>query len=234
MPFPLTWQKKIITELKDSGEVTRGWLGVLIQDVSPEIAEYYGKKGLKGVLLSEVYEGEPAAEAGLKPGDIIIELNGKPVDSVRKLTSAVANIPVGDTAEIKVLREGKEMTFKAKVAKRDENKLAGLSGTPGKAPSAGKEDAYGLGLSDLDAALTKKFGIDEETKGVVITAVKPKSEAAKAGVRPGDVVKEVNRKKVATVDEYNKIIKGLKKDEDLKLFIWRANEGFKVIDIATK
>ena len=228
--IPINMARKVITELKEKGEVTRGWLGVLVQEMTPELAEYYGDKNLKGVLLSEVYAGHPAAEGGLMAEDIIIELNGVKIDSPRKLTAEVANIPVGETVEVKALRGDKEMSFKIKVGKRDEDQLAGLAGTPGKNVPVTKDDAYGLSLNDLTPELAKKLKI-EETAGVVITGVKAKSAAAKAGLRTGDVIREVNRQKVNTVEEYNKAIKNLKKDDELKLFILRVNEGFKVIEI---
>lgn len=227
--IPINMARKIIVQLKENGEVTRGWLGVLIQDVTPEMAEYYGNKELKGVLLSEVYTGDPAAEAGLKAGDIVLELNGVKIDEARKLTAQVANIPVGDSAEIKILRDGKEITFKVKIAKREEGRLADLSINP-KTPPATKEDGLGLGLSNLDAALAKKYSIEEKT-GVVVTAVKSKSAAAKAGLLPGDMVKEIDRQKVNTVDDYKKVVNNIKKDENLKFLIWRVNEGFRVIEV---
>lgn len=228
--IPINMAKKVITELKENGEVTRGWLGVLVQDITPEIAEYYGDKNLKGVMLSDVYAGHPAAEGGLLAEDIVLEINGVKIDSARKLTAEVAGISVGETAEVKVLRNDKEMIFKIKVGKRDEGQLAGLAGIPDKSVPPAKDDAYGLILSDLTPELAKKHKI-EETAGVLITNVKSKSAAAKAGLRVGDVIKEVNRQKVATVAEYNKIVKNLKKDEALKLFIWRVNEGFRVFEI---
>lgn len=229
--IPINMVSKIIGELKEHGEVTRGWIGVLIQDATPEIAEYYGVKGRKGVILSEVYAGHPAAEAGLQAGDFVYELNGVQIDSMHKLTSQVANIPVGETAEIKALRGGKEMSFKVKVGKRDEAQLAGLSGMEQERyPAVAEDDAYGLNLSDLNPDLAKKLGLEEKS-GVVVTAVKAKSAAAKAGLRVGDIIKEVNRQKVNTVAEYNKAVDKLKEKDELKLFIWRSSEGFKVIDI---
>lgn len=228
--IPINMARKIVTELKETGEVTRGWLGVLIQDVTPEIAEYYGKKGLKGVLVGEVYADSPAAKGGLKAGDIIMELNGEKMDAARALTARVANIAVDETVELKVLRDGKETSVKVKIGKRDEDHLAGLMNPQGKSEPALKNDVYGLSLNNLTPELAQKYHIEEKS-GVVVTAVKTKSAAAKAGLKTGDLIKEVNRQKINAVEDYRKAVAGLKPGEGLTLFIWRAGEGFKVVDI---
>lgn len=228
--IPINMAKKIIGELKENGEVTRGWLGVVVQEIPPEMVDYYDIKGLKGIMLSEVMADHPAAKAGLKAGDIILEVNGTPIDTTRKLTALVADIPVGGIAEVKILRDGKEMTIKVTVGKRDESLLAGTSSSSGKNAPAVKDGAYGLSITTLTPELAQKNNIDDPT-GVIITAVKPKSEAAKAKLKSGDVIKEVNRIKVNTVEEFDKAIADLKKDDKLQLFIWRVNEGFQVVEI---
>ena len=122
--IPVNLAKNIIVQLKSTGEVTRGWLGVGIQDISKEVAEYYGIKEKKGVLVTEVFPGDPADLAGIKPKDIILSVNGKAVDSARQLTGMIADISVGDTIQIKINRNGKSRTTDVKIAKREDTKIS--------------------------------------------------------------------------------------------------------------
>ncbi|MBW2014187.1 MAG: Do family serine endopeptidase, partial [Deltaproteobacteria bacterium] len=125
--IPINLVKNIVDQLKSSGEVTRGWLGVGIQDISKQVAEYYGIKSRKGVLVTEVFPDDPADIAGIKPQDIILSINGKEVGTAREITSMIADTGVGETVKIKVLRNGKTRTFKVKIAKREETRISARS-----------------------------------------------------------------------------------------------------------
>ena len=122
--IPVNLAKDIIVALKNEGEVTRGWLGVAIQDLNADMAEYYGVEEKEGVFVADVFEGDPADRAGIKAKDIILEVNGEKIKNSRQLTGMIAGISVGDSARIKILRDGKEKTVTVKIAKRTEDRLA--------------------------------------------------------------------------------------------------------------
>jgi serine protease Do len=224
--IPINLAKGIIAQLKAGGEVTRGWLGVAIQDVSPEMADYYGVDAKKGVFVADVFKGDPADAAGIKPKDIIVEVNGQKVETTRQLTSLVADIPVGQTAKVKVLRDGQPRTLSVKIGKRDDKRTA----SRGEAPEKRGEDPLGLRVSALTPELAQRFAIGE-TAGVIVTDVQSGTPAEEAGVRVGDIVKEINRLTIESVGDYSAALKKFEKEKTLQLFIWRKNAGFLVLKL---
>ncbi len=224
--IPIDLAKGIIAQLKSGGEVTRGWLGVAIQDVSPEMADYYGVEAKKGVLVADVFKGDPAEAAGIRPKDIIVEVNGQKVETTRQLTSLVANIPVGQSAKVKVLREGQPKTFQVKIAKRDDAKTAAR----GEPPEKRGEEPLGLRVSALTPEIAQRFNIGEAA-GVIVTDVQNGTPAEEAGVRVGDVIKEINHTPVESVADYSAALKRFDPEKTLQLFVWRKNAGFLVLKL---
>ncbi len=222
--IPINLAKDIILALKNEGEVTRGWLGVAIQDLSAEMAEYYNVEGKKGVFVADVFEGDPAAKAGIQPKDIILELNGERITTSRQLTSLIAKIPVDDSARIKILRNGKEKTVKVKIAKRPEERLAARSGPPE------QTEEFGIRVSDLTPEVTQRFNIDE-TAGIIVTHVESGSKGDGADVRVGDIIKEINRQPVKNAAEYKSLLSQIGSGESVQLFIRRKNAGFIVVKL---
>jgi serine protease Do len=220
--IPINLAKNIVDQLKTSGEVIRGWLGVGIQDISKQVAEYYGIKSEKGVLVTEVFPDDPADKAGIEPQDIILSINGIEVGTSREITSMIADLGVGETAKIKVLRNGETRTFKVKIAKREDTRIS--------ARSTRKEQQTELGISveNVTPEIARRFNL-KDAKGVIVSAVEPDSKAEEAGVRRLDIIKEINHKSIATVSDLNKVISEIKKDEPIRMFIWRTNRGFLVI-----
>ena len=219
--IPVNLAQGIIQQLKEKGSVTRGWLGVGIQDLTPEIAEYYGIDQKKGVLVAQVFEGDPADKAGIKAKDIIVEVDGKSVDSSRELTATIAAIPVGKSIPITFLREGDKKTVNVKIAKRDDSELMAK-----KEPESSGE--LGIQIAEITPETAKQFGHSETDKGVLVVGVEPGSKADEAGVRQGDLVKEVNRKPVNSVSELRSAVE---KNDKLQLLVKRPNAGFVVIKI---
>ncbi len=221
--IPINLAKGIIDQLKTEGEVTRGWIGVAIQDLSREMVEYYDLKDNKGVLVADVFENNPAERAGIKPQDIIISINGTKIESSRELTSFIAGLPVGEKAKVTVLRDNKEKTFTVQIAKREEEKLASKR-------MFNDEDAgeLGISVSNITPELEDRFNLSDR-EGIVITKVERGSKAAMAGLRAGDVIKEINRHRVETVDDYRKIFGSIKEGQPMNLFINRVNTGFIVV-----
>ena len=220
--IPINLAKNIVDQLKSSGEVIRGWLGVGIQDISKQVAEYYGIKSKKGVLVTEVFPDDPADKAGIEPQDIILSINGIEVGTSREITSMIADLGVGETVKIKALRNGKTRTFSVKIAKREETRISARS------TRKEKQTELGISVENVTPEIARRFNL-KNAKGVIVSAVEPDSKANEAGVRKLDIIKEINHKSIATVSDLNKVISEIKKDEPIRMFIWRTNRGFLVI-----
>jgi serine protease Do len=213
--IPINLADGIITQLKASGEVTRGWLGVAIQDLTPELGEYYKVKDKKGVLITHVFEGDPADKGGIKAKDIIIKIDGKPVPTARELSRKIAGIAVGKKTAIVLIRDGKEKTVYIKVAKRkDDESLV--------RKEIESSDELGLMAAELTPETARQLGHDENENGVIITNVKPGSKGELAGIRRGDLIKEINRIPVSTLNDYQKKMQKIKKGETIHLLIKRS------------
>ena len=221
--IPINMAKGVINQLKNNGEVTRGWLGVTIQDLPEDLAEYWDIKGRKGALVISVIEGDPADKAGIKPKDIILEVNGNPISDSRELTNFVKDIEVGEQAKVKILREGKTQTLAVKVGKRPQNAtIAGSQPMPEAAP------ALGVKVKELTSELAERLNI-QESEGVIVEEVAEDSKAAQSGLRVGDIIREINHRPINTVADFSKTIAETEKGATLHLFIWRVNGGFMVI-----
>ncbi len=222
--IPVNIAKEIFAQLKDSGEVTRGWLGVAIQDLDQELKSYYGVD--KGVLIAEVFEGDPADKSGIKANDIILYINGKPLESSRDLTRIIAGLAVGSKAEVKVNRDGKIKIFKVKIARRDDEKIyASASGQPGRLKSE-----LGIEISNITPEMSEQFNLGD-SDGVIVAGVKPDSIGDKAGIVRGDIIKEINHQPVKDVSDYNKIVDDVKKGDAIQMYIRRLNKGYMVVKI---
>ncbi len=222
--IPINLARDIIVALRDEGEVTRGWLGVAIQDLSPEMAEYYNIESKKGVFVADVFEGDPADQAGIQPKDIVLAVNGEKIKTSRQLTGIVAKIPVNDSAKIKILRNGTEKTVYVKIAKRPEERLAGR----GRSPE--QTDEFGIRVSNLTPEITQQFDIDESV-GAIVTQVERGGKGDGADVRVGDIIKEINRQAVKDTAEYKSLLRAIEPGEAVNLFIRRKNAGFVVVKL---
>nr|NJM03421.1 PDZ domain-containing protein [Desulfobacula sp.] len=170
------------------------------QEVTQQLAQYYGLKDIKGVYVAKVFEGEPAEKAGIQVGDVIYQINDKPVNSSRDLTFTVAGIPVGDTVNVKLIREGNEKTIKVKLGKRPQD-------NPETMAQGGDFDIFGLKLKPLDSELARKLGYPETIKGLVLMEIRQGSRVSASIVRPGDLLMEINRHKIETPDQYQQVLK---------------------------
>ena len=221
--IPVNLAEDIIAQLKSEGEVTRGWLGVAIQDLTREMAEYYGLKDRKGVLVADVFKGDPADKAGIQAKDIILEINDQKVETSRQLTSMIAGLKVGETATVEVFRDGRKKTFSVKLAKRNDAKLS-ARGTP---PEREKEE-LGIRVTELTTEMAQRFNLGD-TAGVVVIGVGSDSKGAEAGVQVGDIIKEINHQAIETVNDYTEAVQKTKSGDPINLFVWRKNAGFLVI-----
>ncbi|MEN8781567.1 MAG: DegQ family serine endoprotease [Desulfobacterales bacterium] len=217
--IPINMAKDIIAQLKSKGEVTRGWMGVGIQDLTPELAEYYKVKGESGVLVTQIFEGDPADKAGIKANDIITTVNGEPVTSSRELSRRIAALGVGQKAKITIMRDGREKTVTVETAKRQEEQTLASK-------EAESDDKLGLSLQSLEPDMAARLGYDESEKGVLVTGVESGSKADKAGVQQGDLVKEINRKPVTGMEDFRKQLNQVKKGDPIMLLLKRGQSGF--------
>jgi serine protease Do len=216
--IPINMAGGIISQLKDSGEVSRGWLGVGIQDLTPELAEYYAIKEKEGVLVTQTYEGDPADKAGIKEGDVIVAVDGKRIASSRELSRTVAEAGVGNKMSLTVLRDGREKEIDVKLAKRPDTE-------PTMARGEARSDDLGLKVREIDPEIAERLGLDENTKGVVVTGVNPDSKAAEADIRQGDVVIEINRKPVTSLEDYKDQLRKIDTGDTVQMLLRRGGGG---------
>ncbi len=214
--IPIDMAKEVLPQLKERGSVTRGWLGVAIQQITPELAKTFGLKQPNGALVSDVVDGSPADNAGVKQGDVIVEFDGKKVKSSTELPHIVASTQVGREVAMKVIRDGAEVTLQVKVGELKEEQLAATT------PFSPKSK-LGIDVQQLNPALARKFGIKDD-KGVVITGVDPDSPAEASGLQPGDLILEINRTKVATVNQVRKVLEKTRPDEPTVLLVKRDGD----------
>ena len=221
--IPINLARDVIEQLKTRGEVTRGWLGVGIQDLSKEIAEYYGMKDGKGVLVMQVFPGDPADKAGIRAKDIILDVNGKPVATSRDLTRLIAGIEVGEVTKITVQRDGKQESFEVKIAKREDKKVYSKLNRQQE-----PEDKLGIRVQNLTPEIARQFNLPE-SDGIIVSDLKPDGKGAAAGMMVGDIIKEVNRAAIKTLDDYMEVIERVDGGGSIQMFIRRVNVGFLVV-----
>lgn len=223
---PINMVKEVLVQLKDKGRITRGWIGVSIQELTPELAKSFGLKDAKGVLISSVNPGDPAEAAGLRAGDIITSYDGKPITEISDLPRAVATTQPGKNVEVKVLRDGKEKIFFVKVGTKVDEEAAEVKPDNGKEPAVDKR--LGLSVQPITPEVAKRLGV-AETEGVIISSVKPDSPSAEAGLRRGDVIKEIDRKPIKNVRDYSKALTDAEKREVVLFQILRGNNTIYVV-----
>ncbi|MFD1625820.1 DegQ family serine endoprotease [Azospirillum griseum] len=191
--IPSNLAKEVVAQLKENGKVERGWLGVKIQEVTPDLADSVGVPNAKGALVAEVTPDSPAARAGLRPGDVVVSYDGKPVDTLRDLTRRVADTKAGDKVDVKIIRQGQEKTVAVHIDRLADTQVAANTGKG--EHGAGGESVQGLKLATLDPATRKRLGVDETVKGVVVTGLAPKTETP---IRTGDIIVRVGDEPVKT------------------------------------
>lgn len=212
--IPINLAKSVITQLKSTGRVVRGWLGVLVQQITPDIAEGLGLPEPRGALVSDVTPGSPADKAGIKRQDIITEFNGQKINDMQELPRLVAATPPGTEVTLKFLRNGKEQTARLKLGELPEE--IAKSGTGGQQV----EQDLGLVVQEINPQMQRRLGI-QDSQGVIITSVESGSIAEEAGLRPGDIILEINKKQVKNLDDYRKGIDSIKSGQTVLLLVKR-------------
>jgi serine protease Do len=222
--IPTSLARDVMESLVADGRVTRGYLGVMIQDVTPSLAKEFSLKDQKGALIGDVVPKGPAEKAGLKTGDVMLEFNGKAVKDSRSLRLQVARVKPGESVPVKVLRDGSTKTIQVTV-----NELPGsekLAKTDTKNNDEG-EALRGVAVGDLDAQARRQFNIPGNVQGAVVTDVDENSVAREAGLKPGDVILEINRQPVKSAEDAVKLTEN-PKDKTTLLRLW-SNGGSRYV-----
>ncbi|MBI4572601.1 MAG: DegQ family serine endoprotease [candidate division NC10 bacterium] len=214
--IPINMAREIKDRLIAQGKVVRAWLGVGIQELTEELAAQFGVKPEDGVLVGNVMNDGPAERGGVKPGDIIQEFNGTKITNVHQLQREVAGSPVGSQARVTVLREQQPKALTITLGEQPADMTAAA---PGPAP-ADPADRFGLTVQDLTPELRSQFRLDN-VDGVVVSSVDETGPAARAGVRPGDVITEVNREPVKTTRDFVRIVGQTRRGANLLLLVRR-------------
>jgi serine protease Do len=222
---PATIARLVISDLREKGSVTRGWLGVMIQPVTPDIAEALGLPDTKGALVANVTPDSPAAKAGITTGDIVRSFNGRSIDEVRLLSRTVAATNPDQQVDVRIWRNGKEETLKVTIARLEDAPEAVAATGPGATPAPRTETTLGLALSTLTPEVRSQFGLPEETTGVVVMDVKPGSPAAERGFRPGDVIAGIGQQKVTRPADIAAAIEEARRSNRSSVLVLRQREG---------
>jgi serine protease Do len=201
--IPANLARPVIDSLKATGKVARGWLGVRIQSVTPEIAESLGLPGSEGALVASVTPGGPAATGTIEAGDVILEFDGKKIDRMRNLPRIVAETPIGREVAVELWRRGVHHSVRVKLGELPEDEqLAAIDPGQTTAPTgAATIGELGVTVSGITEELRSQFGLGESVQGVVITEVEGDSPAATEGLRAGDVIMEVGQEQVGSPPE---------------------------------
>jgi len=215
--IPINMATELLPQLK-TGKVVRGWLGVMIQDITPELAKSFGLKSAKGVLVSDVVKDGPAEKGGLLRGDVILRFEAKEIENAHTLSQLVAATAPNTPVKIDLLRNGKEETISLK--------LGTMAEEGQKVISQQKESDWGMMIQELTPQLAQQLGLEPGTTGVVISDISESSPAAEAGLRSGDLITEVNRTAVKSLNDYQQALKKVKNGENILLLVKRGSGAF--------
>jgi serine protease Do len=200
---PVNLARQVMDQIENHGHVTRSYLGVTIQEVTPALAKALGLNGPEGALVSNVSPDSPAARAGLQTGDVILGINGVPIAESNQLRMQVSMMNPNQSVRLKIFRNGQTREVAVQISEMPGEKIAKA------AVQNDKTDASleGVSVESLDAGTARQLGLPAATKGVVVTEVDPSSQAASAGLKEGDVIQEVNRQPVANSDDFSRAVK---------------------------
>ncbi|MBW2506693.1 MAG: PDZ domain-containing protein, partial [Deltaproteobacteria bacterium] len=223
--IPVNMAKNVFAQLKEHGKVTRGWLGVMIQQVTTDLAENFGLDRPIGALVGQVISDSPADKAGIKAGDVIIEYNGKEVSQMSMLPAMVANTDVGSKATVIIIRDSKRQNITVEIGKLEEEEPVIADA------ETGTSKKLGITVQELTPKLAESLGI-EETQGLIVTDINSGSAAAAAGILRGDIILEINRVKVENIEQYKNALRAAQEKKNLLLLIKRdEHTRFVVIDL---
>ena len=216
--IPIDLAKKVADQLRKNGRVVRGWLGIRAQDVSPQLASSLGiVRGGEMAVVTEVTEGSPAAEAGIKTSDIVVEFNGKPVPRSHDFPTVIADTPPGQKVTLKILREKKEQTVAVKIGELPDESDASQQ-------IEAKDAEIGVRVQRITPEAARRLGMNS-TKGVIVVEVQPGSPADQVGVEPADVIREVNQRPVNNVKDFQLALRQGRRGDRILLLVQRGDNA---------
>ncbi|MCO6459016.1 MAG: DegQ family serine endoprotease [Pirellulaceae bacterium] len=225
--IPINMARQICDQLISHGSVTRGYLGVMIQELSADLAKSFGVESTEGVLIGDVTADSPAAQAGLESGDVVVRFDGKVVKDLTEFRNLVAQTSPDSQVKLEVVRDGKPFTLTATVGT-----LPAKDDQDGVSPDNGTLESLGLEVRTLNAELRERLGLDADTTGLVITQVTPGSKAMRAGLTPGTLVLSVNRQPVQSVEEFRRAVEAGQSQGPVLLRVRQdGNNRFVAIDL---
>ena len=225
---PSNMVRLVMDQLLKKGKVVRGWIGVTIQELTPELAQKFGLKLSEGALVSDVAQGSPAQGAGIIRGDIILEFAGKKVADVGVLRNMVAQSRIGDQVGIKLLRRDKMLATVVNIVELPADVADMNTGAISSKQESNENALSGMAATDITRTIMKQLGIENDEKGVVVVKIEPDSPAEEAGLKKGDVVLEVDRQKIANLNEFNKAAAKVSPSDTVLLFVDRGGKKFYV------
>jgi serine protease Do len=223
--IPVSMVKPVMDQILTHGKVVRGYLGIHIQEVTPELARAFGLKQGGGVLVGDVAPNTPAANAGLKKGDVILQLNGETVDAPNQLQVQIAQFAPGTNVKLQIWRNGGTQDVSLKLAELDEHDDKQVS-----AEAAGATLLEGIQVQDLTSDIAQQLSLPAGTRGVVVSSVDPSSPAAASGLSQGDVIQEVNHKSISSTSDYQQAMAGANKQPVLLLVNNRGVTRYVVVE----
>jgi serine protease Do len=218
--IPIDMAKQILEQLKTEGKVVRGWLGVSVQDITEEIAKNLNLETKEGALVSDVFEDDPADKAGIKTGDVIVEIDGTKIKDTHELLRAVAAIPVGKKITIRVVRNGDRKNFVVKVTERTEEKML--------AKTTKGEEYFGMSVQEITPEIAEHLGL-AGTTGVIVTGVKAEGPAKQAGIQENDIVLQVNKTRISDLENYIDVMSKVSSNKSVLVLIKRGKSQFYVV-----
>ena len=221
----------ILAQLREDGSVTRGWLGVQIQPVDSDLADVFGLEDAGGVLIAEVLEDGPAERAGLEVGDIVRAVDGEDVDSPRELARAVGLHDAGDRVALEVFRDGRTRSLSVALGERERERVAGRRPADSRPANPRTDNDFGLRLEDLNAENRNQFGLSQRAEGALVTAVSPGSPAAARGLRPGDVIVSVDRRRTPDADSVLAALEVAGREGEQALVLIRRDDGQRFVTL---
>jgi serine protease Do len=228
--IPVNLARYVLDRLVKDGKVDRGYLGVLIQELTPALAEGFNVPAGKGALIGQVVEGSAADKAGIKRGDVILEVDGKTVKDDKHLRFTISQMAPGSTVKIKLVRKGEEKTVEATLKTLPDDPAAGRLG-----PGESSNDALdGVTVGDLEPGVRSQLRLPASLKGAFVAQVDESSAAFEAGLRRGDVIMEINQERVTSADEAVQVCKKIQNKRILLLVYSRGGSHYVVVDEAKK
>lgn len=226
---PSNMVKGVIDQLIKKGKVVRGWIGVTIQELTPEISQKFGLKSAEGVLITDIAKGGPAHNAGLMRGDIILEFNDKSIKDASLLRNMVAQSEINKPIKLKIFRQGQEMTITLIVKELPSEGIQMLpSSATGDNFSIDSHPLSGITVMDINPTIAKQLGIQGDEKGVVIVKIQQGSLVEESGIKKGDVIQEIDRQRINNLNDFNKATSRLRPDSSVLLFINRGGKKYYV------